>query len=102
MKPGWKIFLTIAYSALWFTLLFVVVGFFMIKPVAFYNKISGMGYNKPSPKVDYSYSNNNVSSDCDSNNETIEDEEVKPTSKYGYSDDPIEDETMFIDDMDED
>ena len=56
---------------LWFTLLFVVVGFFMIKPVAFYNKISG---NVPN----------------------------KPTSKYGYSDDPIEDETMFIDDMDED
>ena len=26
----------------------------------------------------------------------------KLSSKYGYSDDPIEDEAMFIDDMDED
>ena len=69
------IFLTILYSMLWFALLFLIVGFFMIKPVAFYNKIRG----------NYRYTSSN-----------------KPSSKYGYSDDPVEDETMFIDDMDED
>ena len=67
--------LTVLYSGLWFCLLFLIVGFFMIKPVAFYNKISG----------NYRYTSNKKSS-----------------SKYGYSDDPIEDEAMFIDDMDED
>ena len=67
--------LTVLYSMLWFCLLFIIVGFFMIKPVAFYNKIKG----------NYRYTSKS-----------------KPTSKYGYSDDPIEDETMFIDDMDED
>ncbi len=67
--------LTVLYSMLWFCLLFIVVGFFMIKPVAFYNKIKG----------NYRYTSRS-----------------KSTSKYGYSDDPIEDETMFIDDMDED
>ena len=60
---------------LWFALFFLIVGFFMIKPVAFYNKIRG----------NYRYTSSN-----------------KPSSKYGYSDDPVEDETMFIDDMDED
>lgn len=58
----------------WFALLFIVVGFFMIKPVAFYNKLRGRRY-----KSIYNHS-----------------------SKYGCSDDPIEDEAMFIDDMDED
>ena len=67
--------LTVLYSGLWFCLLFLIVGFFMIKPVAFYNKIRG----------NYRYTSNKKSS-----------------SKYGYSDDPIEDEAMFIDDMDED
>ena len=66
--------LTVLYSMLWFALLFLIVGFFMIKPVAFYNKIRG----------NYRYTSSN-----------------KPSSKYGYSDDPVEDETMFIDDMDE-
>ena len=48
-KPYWYknngllIFLTIACFAFWLALLFLVVGFFMIKPVAFYNKISGKG-----------------------------------------------------------
>ena len=46
----------------------------MIKPVAFYNKLRG----------NYRYTSKSKSS-----------------SKYGYSDDPVEDETMFIDDMDE-
>ena len=72
---GLAIFLTVLYSTLWFALLFLIVGFFMIKPVAFYNKLRG----------NYRYTPNN-----------------KPSSKYGYSDDPVEDETMFIDDMDED
>ena len=67
--------LTVLYSGLWFCLLFLIVGFFMIKPVAFYNKIRG----------NYRYTSNKKSS-----------------SKYGYSDDPVEDEAMFIDDMDED
>ena len=67
--------LTVLYSMLWFCLLFIIVGFFMPKPVAFYNKIRG----------NYRYTSRS-----------------KSTSKYGYSDDPIEDETMFIDDMDED
>ena len=67
--------LTVLYSGLWFCLLFLIVGFFMIKPVAFYNRIRG----------NYQYTSNKKSS-----------------SKYGYSDDPIEDEAMFIDDMDED
>lgn len=49
----------------------------MTKPVAFYNKIKGKRIHA-TPK-------NNKSS-----------------SKYGYSDDSIEDEAMFIDDMDED
>ncbi len=71
------IILTVLYSALWFSLLFIVVGFFMTKPVAFYNKIKGKRIHA-TPK-------NNKSS-----------------SKYGYSDDSIEDEAMFIDDMDED
>ena len=75
MKNGLVIFLTIIYSMFWFALLFIVVGFFMIKPVAFYNKIKGKGYRS-------TYN--------------------KQSSKYGYSDDPIEDEAMFIDDMDED
>jgi len=66
--------LTVLYSMLWFCLLFIIVGFFMIKPVAFYNKLRG----------NYRYASKNKSS-----------------SKYGYSDDPVEDETMFIDDMDE-
>ena len=47
----------------------------MIKPVAFYNKL----------RANYRYTSKS-----------------KPSSKYGYSDDPVEDETMFIDDMDED
>ena len=68
------IILTVFYSMIWFALLFIVVGFFMIKPVAFYNKISG--------KV-YSSSNN------------------KQTSKYGLSDDPVMDEIMFDEEMDE-
>lgn len=69
------IVLTVLYSGLWFCLLFLIVGFFMIKPVAFYKRISGhFGYTTKS----------------------------KSSSKYGYSDDPIEDEAMFIDDMDED
>lgn len=68
------IILTVLYSALWFCLLFIIVGFFMIKPVAFYNKIKG----------NFRYTSVGKSS-----------------SKYGYSDDPVEDETMFIDDMDE-
>ena len=69
------IILTVLYSMLWFCLLFLIVGFFMIKPVAFYKRISGhFGYTQIG----------------------------KPTSKYGYSDDPVEDEAMFIDDMDED
>ena len=72
---GLAIFLTVFYSMFWFVLLFLIVGFFMIKPVAFYNKIRG----------NYRYTSKN-----------------KPSSKYGYSDDPVEDETMFIDDMDED
>lgn len=72
---GLAIFLTILYSMFWFVLLFLIVGFFMIKPVAFYNKLRG----------NYRYTSSN-----------------KPSSKYGYSDDPVEDETMFIDDMDED
>ena len=72
---GLAIFLTVLYSTLWFALLFLIVGFFMIKPVAFYNKLRG----------NYRYTSKN-----------------KPSSKYGYSDDPVEDETMFIDDMDED
>lgn len=67
--------LTVLYSGLWFCLLFLIVGFFMIKPVAFYNKIRG----------NYRYTSNK-----------------KLSSQYGYSDDPIEDEAMFIDDMDED
>ena len=67
--------LTVLYSMLWFCLLFIIVGFFVIKPVAFYNKIRG----------NYRYTS-----------------KPKSSSKYGYSDDPIEDETMFIDDMDED
>ena len=71
---GLAIFLTVLYSMLWFALLFLIVGFFMIKPVAFYNKLRG----------NYRYTSKN-----------------KPSSKYGYSDDPVEDETMFIDDMDE-
>ena len=75
MKNGLVIFLTIIYSMFWFALLFIVVGFFMIKPVAFYNKLMGRRY-----KSTYN----------------------KRSSKYGYSDDPIEDEAMFIDDMDED
>lgn len=66
---------TVLYSALWFCLMFIIIGFFIPKPVAFYRKIRG----------NYSYTPSN-----------------KPTSKYGYSDDPIEDEAMFIDDMDED
>ena len=88
MKPGLKIFLTIAYSAFWFAVLFLVVGFFMIKPVAFYNKISGKGYNKHTIH--------------DHSGDVTEDENVGQTSKYGYSDDPIEDEIMFNDNMDED
>lgn len=75
MKNGLVIFLTIVYSMFWFALLFIVVGFFMIKPVAFYNKLRGNRY-----KSTYN----------------------KHSSKYGYSDDQVEDETMFIDDMDED
>ena len=67
--------LTVIYSMFWFALIFVIIGFFMPKPVAFYNKIRGR----------YRYSGNG-----------------KAFSKYGYSDDPIEDEAMFIDDMDED
>ncbi|MBR5996650.1 MAG: hypothetical protein IK028_01335 [Bacilli bacterium] len=67
--------LTVLYSGLWFCLLFLIVGFFMIKPVAFYNKIRG----------NYRYTSNKKSS-----------------SKYGYSDDPIEDEAKINDDMDED
>ena len=72
---AFAITLTVLYSGLWFCLLFLIVGFFMIKPVAFYNKIRG----------NYRYTSNKKSS-----------------FKYGYSDDPIEDEAMFIDDMDED
>ena len=72
---GLAIFLTVLYSMLWFALLFLIVGFFLIKPVAFYNKLRG----------NYRYTSKSKSS-----------------SKYGYSDDPAEDETMFIDDMDED
>ena len=72
---GLAIFLTVLYSMLWFALLLLIVGFFLIKPVAFYNKLRG----------NYRYTPSN-----------------KPSSKYGYSDDPVEDETMFIDDMDED
>lgn len=49
----------------------------MTKPVAFYNKIKGK-------RIQATPKNN------------------KSSSKYGYSDDPIEDEAMFIDDMDED
>ena len=71
------IILTVLYSMLWFSLLFLVVGFFMTKPVAFYNKIKGK-------RIHVTPKNN------------------KSSSKYGYSDDPIEDEAMFIDDMDED
>ena len=67
--------LTVLYSGLWFCLLFIIIGFFMPKPVAFYNKIKG----------NYQYTS-----------------KPKSSSKYGYSDDPVEDETMFIDDMDED
>ena len=74
-NKGLAILLTILYSMFWFALLFLIVGFFMIKPVAFYNKLRG----------NYRYTSKN-----------------KPSSKYGYSDDPVEDETMFIDDMDED
>ena len=74
-NTGLAIFLTILYSVFWFALLFLIVGFFLIKPVAFYNKLRG----------NYRYTPSN-----------------KPSSKYGYSDDPVEDETMFIDDMDED
>ena len=74
-NTGLAIFLTVLYSMLWFALLFLIVGFFMIKPVAFYNKLRG----------NYRYTPSN-----------------KPSFKYGYSDDPVEDETMFIDDMDED
>ncbi len=74
-NKGLVIFLTVLYSMLWFALLFLIVGFFMTKPVAFYHKIRG----------NYRYTSNNKSS-----------------SKYSYSDDPVEDETMFIDDMDED
>jgi len=63
---------TVLYSMIWFAMLFIIIGLFMIKPVAFYHKISG-GYSYHPSK----------------------------TSKYGYSDDPTEDEAMFIDDMDE-
>ena len=68
------IVLTILYSMFWFMMLFVIVGFFMIKPVAFYNKISGKNrrYRKH-----------------------------RSSSRYGYSDDEIEDSAMFFDDMDE-
>ena len=66
---------TVLYSALWFCLMFIIIGFFIPKPVAFYNKIRGR----------YRYSGNG-----------------KAFSKYGYSDDPVEDEAMIIDDMDED
>lgn len=69
-------------------LLFLVVGFFMIKPVAFYNKISGKGYNKHTIH--------------DHSGDSVEYENIEQTSKYGYSDDPIEDEVMFNDDMNED
>ena len=67
--------LTVIYSIFWFMLMFLIVGFFMTKPAAFYNKLRG----------NYRYTSKSNSS-----------------PKYGYSDDPVEDETMFIDDMDED
>lgn len=101
MKHGFKIFLTIAYSAFWFALLFLVVGFFMIKPVAFYNKISGKGSNNSNNKPIPTYTVYE-SSIHDHSGDSTDDENVEQTSKYGYSDDPIEDEVMFNDDMDED
>ena len=72
---GLAIFLTVLYSMFCFALLFLIVGFFLIKPVAFYNKL----------RSNYRYTS-----------------KPKSSSKYGYSDDPVEDETTFIDDMDED
>lgn len=63
------IILTVFYSCLWFSLLFIIVGFFMPNPVRFFKKLNGT-YVSPS----------SVS-----------------TSKYGLSDDPGLDEVMFYD-----
>jgi len=48
MRIASIIFLTICYSAIWVSLLFIVVGFFMPNPVRFNRKIRGIvvPYNK--------------------------------------------------------
>ena len=43
--------LTIFYSCLWFTFLFIVIGFFMPTPVRFYKKISRTGKARNTTKA---------------------------------------------------
>ena len=70
---AFPIIATVFYSCIWFCMLFIIVGFFMPKPVAFYKKMNGTSQKRYAVK----------------------------TSEYGLDDDPELDEEEFYDTMEE-
>lgn len=76
---------TIAYSSIWFTLLFIIVGFFIPTPVAFYRSLR----------------RRHLSSRRRTRTKSFRNYTIKDPSKYGLSDDPDEDELMFYETIDD-
>ena len=84
-KSAMIIVATIAYSFIWFTLIFILVGFFIPTPVAFFRSLHRR--NLPNRRRTQTKSFRNYT--------------IKDPSKYGLSDAPDEDELMFYETIDD-
>ena len=76
---------TIAYSFIWLTLLFIIVGFFIPTPVAFCRSLRRR--HLPNRRRTRTKNFRNYT--------------IKDPSKYGLSDDPDEDELLFYETIDD-